>query len=124
MPFVWILGLIIVVIVSGLIGSGTNDIAKVAAVIFFPSVIALYFSPTIVAFNRGHQNRTPIALLNFFLGWTFLGWVGALIWAHGAKQNAIQAPGYIKETGRRCFEEAAGRPPADPPNMLAPSMST
>lgn len=41
----------------------------------------LYFVPTVFAFSRGHRNATAIFLLNLLLGWTFLGWVVALIWA-------------------------------------------
>lgn len=44
-------------------------------------LLALYFIPTIVAASRNHPNGTPIAVLNIFLGWTFIGWVVALIWA-------------------------------------------
>lgn len=41
----------------------------------------LYFIPSFIAFRRNHQNRIAILLLNIFLGFTGLGWVGALIWA-------------------------------------------
>jgi hypothetical protein len=44
-------------------------------------VIVTYFLPTIVATIRNHPNALPICLLNFFLGWTLLGWLGALIWS-------------------------------------------
>lgn len=43
--------------------------------------IALYFLPTIVAANRGHNNHLSIFILNLLLGWTFVGWVVALVWA-------------------------------------------
>jgi hypothetical protein len=43
--------------------------------------VAFYFLPTIVAFARHKKQSLAIFLVNFFLGWTFLGWVGALIWA-------------------------------------------
>ena len=43
--------------------------------------LMLYFLPTLLAGMRGHQNVTAIAVLNIFLGWTFLGWVAALVWA-------------------------------------------
>jgi len=43
--------------------------------------LLLYFLPTIVAFLRGHQSRAGILLVNFFLGWSGLGWIIALIWA-------------------------------------------
>lgn len=43
--------------------------------------IAVYFIPTIVAFAKGRQNKVAIFCMNFFLGWAFIGWVIALIWA-------------------------------------------
>ena len=43
--------------------------------------IAAYFLPIIVAVMRGHNQTVPIALVCIFLGWTFLGWVVALIWS-------------------------------------------
>ena len=39
----------------------------------------LYFIPTMVGWN--HRNVTAIILLNILLGWTFIGWVVALVWA-------------------------------------------
>jgi|SRR5262252_6603708 len=45
--------------------------------IFLP----LYFIPAAVAFSWSHHNRVAILLLNIFLGWTIVGWVGALVWA-------------------------------------------
>lgn len=44
-------------------------------------LIGLYFIPTIVADTRNHKNYFAILVLNLFLGWTFLGWVIALVWA-------------------------------------------
>ncbi len=49
--------------------------------ILFLLLIALYFVPTIVAFARKHKNAVAILILNIFLGWTGIGWIGALIWA-------------------------------------------
>ncbi len=43
--------------------------------------VALYFIPAIVASKRDHQNATAIGILNLLLGWTIIGWVGALVWA-------------------------------------------
>ncbi len=42
---------------------------------------AFYMLPTIEAKLRNHENIGSVALLNLFLGWTFLGWVAAYIWA-------------------------------------------
>ncbi len=43
--------------------------------------LLLYFIPTVVAFQKNHINKTAIFILNIFLGWTFIGWVIALIWS-------------------------------------------
>ncbi len=42
---------------------------------------ALYFLPSIIALARSKRNLVAILLLNFFLGWTAIGWIIALIWA-------------------------------------------
>jgi len=44
-------------------------------------VLLVYFIPSIVAYNRQVKNRTSVLILNIFLGWTFVGWVIALVWA-------------------------------------------
>ena len=44
-------------------------------------ILFIYFIPAIVASRREHQNKMAIVVTNVFLGWTFLGWVVALIWA-------------------------------------------
>jgi cation transport ATPase len=43
------------------------------------TAVTLYFVPSIV--GRHKNNAVAIFVLNFFLGWTFLGWVLALVWA-------------------------------------------
>jgi len=52
--------------------------------LFFPLFgfgFVLYFLPAIIAFARNKRDTTSILLLNFFLGWTAIGWVIALVWA-------------------------------------------
>ncbi len=56
------------------------------ATIFVLIGIAIYFIPSIVAFNRHVEPRVAILLLNIFFGWTFLVWVAMLIWAYQARQ--------------------------------------
>jgi Superinfection immunity protein len=43
--------------------------------------LGLYFVPAIIAFSRNHRNRVAILVLDLLLGWTLLGWVGALVWS-------------------------------------------
>ena len=54
------------------------------AFFFFPIFgfgLVFYFLPAIVAFARRKRDTGAILLLNFFLGWTAIGWVIALVWA-------------------------------------------
>ncbi|MSU35992.1 MAG: superinfection immunity protein [Pedosphaera sp.] len=39
----------------------------------------IYFAPAIIGIKK--RNSTAILALNFLLGWTFVGWVIALVWA-------------------------------------------
>lgn len=58
----------------------TFAILFVCAVWLFISLV-IYFVPVIVAYIRKHNNILPITILTIFLGWTFLGWLAALLWA-------------------------------------------
>jgi len=51
-------------------------------------LLALYFTPALVAFGRDHHQRAAILVLNLFLGWTVLGWIGALVWSATATRSA------------------------------------
>ena len=48
--------------------------------------VAVYFLPTFIGFRKANA----IFALNLLLGWTVLGWVGALIWAL-TKENTSNA---------------------------------
>jgi len=43
--------------------------------------ILVYFIPTAVAVARHHRQSVAIFLINFMLGWTLIGWLGALVWS-------------------------------------------
>lgn len=66
-----------------------------AIVILLVSVF-LYFIPTIVGWRK--KNIGAIFILNLLLGWTFVGWVVALVWAlvheepHPSVQVSVAAP--------------------------------
>ncbi len=44
-------------------------------------IFGLYFLPFLIASIRQHKNILAVFLLNLTLGWTFLGWIAALIWS-------------------------------------------
>lgn len=50
-------------------------------------ILMLYFLPTYIAVEREHPQVGPIFILNLMLGWSFLGWVGALVWATVSTQS-------------------------------------
>ena len=59
--------------------------AEFLSVLLVLGLIALaffiYWYPTLLAKRRHHNNFGSIKLVNLFFGWTFIGWVVALIWA-------------------------------------------
>jgi len=44
-------------------------------------ILILYFVPTFIAAIKGKSNSVAIFALNLILGWTFIGWLVAFIWA-------------------------------------------
>lgn len=55
-------------------------------VLFLVTALTIYFIPAFVAYGRGHHNRAAILVLNLLLGWSFIGWVVALVWSCTATQ--------------------------------------
>ena len=53
----------------------------IAAWLFVCVGMLCYLLPTLVAILRQHHNRGAIGALNLLLGWTFLGYVIALVWS-------------------------------------------
>jgi hypothetical protein len=49
----------------------------------------MYFLPSIIALARSKRDTAAIVLLNFFLGWTIIGWVVALVWAVKTDVSAV-----------------------------------
>lgn len=68
-----------------LIFAQTDSPADVGAIVVFLCMIGLaicaYMFPFLLAGMRGHRQSMAIGALNLLLGWTFLGWVIALVWA-------------------------------------------
>lgn len=58
--------------------------------IFLLVSLFLYFLPAFLARNK--SNFTAILLVNLFLGWTFIGWIVALIWALSSDSQRPATP--------------------------------
>jgi hypothetical protein len=46
--------------------------------------LIFYLVPTFIASVRGHRNAGAIFILNLLAGWTFVGWIVAMVWAFTA----------------------------------------
>jgi len=55
--------------------------------LLFAAIFLVYMIPTWIACWRGHKNHLAIFALNFFLGWSAIGWVVALVWSLLADQR-------------------------------------
>jgi len=72
-------------------GDGGEAAGMIAALILLVFLAVIYFIPAIVASSRGHSQAGAIWVLNILLGWTLIGWVGALVWActNSAPQQVV-----------------------------------
>ena len=58
---------------------GEDALTRGMAALFL--FVSIYGIPSYLAWYRAHHNLAAIVLLNLVLGWTVIGWIGALIWA-------------------------------------------
>ena len=73
-----------------------NGSGAIAAILFFALALGLYFLPSIVATSRKVHNAGAIFVINFFLGWTFVGWVIALAMACGSHRPAAVQQTFVQ----------------------------
>lgn len=58
---------------------GATDI--LVGLVLLVVAAVFYMLPALIAVQRKHRQALPLAIINFFLGWTYVGWVGCLAWA-------------------------------------------
>jgi len=92
------------------VSDGEGAVGVLGLVVFIILGVAFYFIPTIVAFVKGVPNKMSVAILNFFLGWTFIGWVVALAMAFRDRPAPQQVVVYNQPP-------TAQAPPAAPPPL-------
>ena len=76
---------------------------------FLMVMVLLYFLPTIVALAL-LEDPLAVFLVNFFLGWTVIGWWVALVWAV-AERKSLQVHRVLVSSGRFCSRCGALAPP-------------
>jgi heme/copper-type cytochrome/quinol oxidase subunit 2 len=86
--------MILVIMLFAMIGQSAEisiwQSALIAAIfVLLPCMgFLFYFLPYLNARERRHHNATAILVLNIFLGWTFIGWVIALVWSYTKVESA------------------------------------
>lgn len=55
-----------------------GGVAGIGVLLF---LVACYFIPTMIANSRHNPNTSGVLLVNLFVGWTFIGWIVALVMA-------------------------------------------
>lgn len=87
----WVIGFAVAFVVAAAAFLHFGEQAVVAslplAALWFGIVVTVlaallvYFLPAIVALNYGIRRKYAVSTLNLLLGWTFVGWAVALVWA-------------------------------------------
>jgi hypothetical protein len=57
-------------------------------------LVSCYFMPTIIALLRDRRGVGGVALVNFFFGWTVIGWLVAFIWSCTGKTRVDDRRAY------------------------------
>ncbi|MDQ1713401.1 MAG: hypothetical protein QOE45_2851 [Frankiaceae bacterium] len=86
-------------------GSAGGAASGIIGAVLVLVLLVLYFLPTVVAIGRKHHQIAPVVLVNLFLGWTFIGWIVAMVIAASAKRQPVVAQ----------YFGAPGYPPGYPP---------
>ncbi|GHE81613.1 hypothetical protein GCM10017786_10150 [Amycolatopsis deserti] len=55
--------------------------------------VPVWFAPVLVARRRGVADIRPLAVFTLVCGWTFFGWVAALIWAANSRPAVAASAG-------------------------------
>ena len=69
-----------------------RDITLLLAILLISLLIGVVYAlPTIIADYRNDRHLIAIWVLNFFVGWTVIGWAAALIWSltDNVRESAI-----------------------------------
>lgn len=79
--------------------------------VMFTIVSGAYFYPSIKAATKYHHSARSVFLLNALLGWTIVGWIAAMVWAHITPQAVrVVTPAGSDDSG---FCSRCGAPRGD-----------
>jgi Protein of unknown function (DUF2510). len=91
--------------------------AAVVAIAWVVAVLTLgYMLPWAIAASRGKSNHGAVAIVNFFLGWSLIGWVVALVMACTA-HRMVGATGQTMVVVAQQFPQAQFSGPVPQPRV-------
>jgi hypothetical protein len=64
----------------------------IAQFVYLIIAACIYVTPSIIALCRHHHNAAALIVLNLLTGWTFVGWVVAVVWAFMSPPQGSFAP--------------------------------
>ncbi len=86
---------------------------------FMITLVVMYFAPWLVALMRRHHNAGAIFVLNLLAGWTFFGWVAAMVWAMTSVRPRWDGELVARSRPGGGVAVATRMPSADPAHFLA-----
>ena len=93
------------------VAAGSSNGASIAlGILFWALIIIAYWVPTIVVLSRKAPNVGQVVVVNFALGWTFIGWIVALVMALKPKQQPV----YLAYPPPGPYGPPPGQPPWQP----------
>jgi hypothetical protein len=76
---------------SGVLGDALGGlVGGIAIIVFVLAIVGAWTIPVWIAVKRDHPSKMSIIVVNLVFGWTFLGWMIALIWSlsnDGSRNN-------------------------------------
>jgi hypothetical protein len=93
--------------------SAAGGAAGIGMLLIILVALVGYFLPSVIAIARKHHQIGPVLIVNLLLGWTFIGWVVALVLAVSSKRPAVAVPYYG-------YPPAGYQPQGYPPQGYAP----
>jgi Superinfection immunity protein len=109
---------------QGLVTDQRQTSGAVLAIAWVCAVLTLgYMLPWAVAATRGRSNQAAVGLLNFFPGWSLIGWIVSLVMA--CQSHTIMGPPVTVFVAQQFPNAQFGRPEpyAGPPAGWYPSPS-
>lgn len=64
-------------------------------------LIAWYFIPSLIAWEKAKAGKVSILIVNIFLGWTVIGWIVALAWAVYPDKKQLEGGADAKDKSDR-----------------------